>query len=134
MGVRQGKKLLAVAATLSLLSISACGGDDDGGSTEASTTSTAEIASPQELTQAEGEIAGTCLAAKSLGAPLNAGDIADLREQLRVLSETAAADPEAPTSDTNHTVRDALFDLVGQTKGCDPGLEAELQHAIDQLP
>lgn len=95
---------------------------------------TAEVASPDELTSAFGEISGVCILTTSLGTPLDYKDIAKIRENLEILTDTAAIDPEAPTADPGFTVRDSLFDLVGQMKGCDDGLEAELQHAIDALP
>lgn len=110
----------------------AVGCGSNGSSSSGSTT--AKLPSPQELTAAQGKVAGTCLAVTSFGAPLNYSQKAKIRDSLHVLIDAAAIDPKAPTADKNYTVSDALFDSVEPMKGCDAGLEQELKHAIDSLP
>lgn len=92
-----------------------------------------ELPSPEELTEAAGEIAGTCIVDTGL-ADVDPAAASEAHDNLELLIETAEKDPDAPTADKNYTVSDALYDLVGQVKGCDPGLEAQLDNALEDLP
>jgi hypothetical protein len=97
------------------------------------TTTTTTTATPADLDEAEGTIAGICIAADTFGsAAVRYKERAEMRESLQSIIEAVEADPDAPAGG-DRSARDVLFDTAGHLKGCDDALELEARAAIDAL-